>query len=567
MQPGFRRYEVKWYRRPAILRPMTQRGALRPPTRGVVAAGDPATAESGAACLRAGGNAIDAALGAAFAAFVCELPLASPFGGGVMVAGDGSSELAALDFFARTPGLGADPHGELDFRDVEVDFGATTQVFHIGRGSAALPAALPGLLEAHRRWGSLPLTAIVEPAVELGRRGYELGAGVAYVFDLLAPIVTASAGVKALHELDGQLAGAGARLHNRELADTLERVARSPGHVRELYAALADQFGPAAGGRITERDVAELEVFAAEPLQVDHGAFRLYTMSAPSSGGALVALGLRLSEGLGERSGFLSPEHVLGLARIEDVLLDVRDEDFDERCCDPRFLAMLFDEQHIDALRAGLAGRSLAAPGHPLGSTTHISALDEHGGAASLTLTNGEGSGYVLEGTGVHVNNLMGEEDIHPRGFHHDAPGTRLVTMMAPSVLVGGSARTIALGSGGSNRLRNAILSVITHLLEHGAAPDAAVLAPRVHLEAVRNGGPDAAGRWPRQIAFERRGPGGSELAEGSVSALVGAYPDRPVVFDAPNMFFGGVHLALRDRLVFQGAGDPRRGGSVRIVG
>lgn len=545
---------------------MTQRAALRSATRGVVAAGDPATAESGAACLRAGGNAIDAALGAAFAAFVCELPLASPFGGGVMVAGDGSGPLSALDFFARTPGLGADPQAELEFRDVEVDFGATTQVFHIGRGSAALPVALPGLLEAHRRWGSLPLTAIVEPAVELGRRGYELGKGVAYVFHLLAPIVTASAGVRALHEQGGTLAAAGARLENRELADTLERIARRPEHVRELYAALADQFGPAAGGRITHRDVAALEVFAADPLRVDHGDFRLHTMSAPSSGGALVALGLKLCEGLGDGAAFLSPGHVLGLARVQDALLDLRDEDFDEHCRDPRFLAALFDEERIDALRAGLDHRSPSAPAHPLGSTTHISALDEHGGAASLTLTNGEGSGYVLEGTGIHVNNLMGEEDIHPRGFHHDPPGTRLVTMMAPSVLVAGRTRTVALGSGGSNRLRNAILSVISHLLEHSAAPDAAVLAPRVHLEAARRGAPDAAGRWPRQIAFERRGPGTLGLGPDSVEALVGAYPDRPVIFDAPNMFFGGVHLALRDGEVFHGAGDPRRGGSVRVV-
>ncbi len=543
---------------------MVQRGALRPATRGVVAAGDPATAESGARCLRAGGNAIDAALGAAFAAFVCEMPLASPFGGGVMVAGDGSGGLVALDFFARTPGLGADPHADLDFRDVEVDFGATTQVFHIGRGSAALPAALPGLLEAHHRWGSLPLSAIVEPAVELARHGYELGAGVAYVFDLLTPIVTASDGVRVLHELGGELAQSGARLVNPGLADTLERIARDPAHVRDLYAALVDQFGPRAGGRITHQDVEELEVFAAEPLHVEHRGFRLSTMSAPSSGGALVALGLRLCEGLGDRAGFLSPEHLLGLARVEDVLLDVRDDQFDEQCRDPRFLEALFDEARIAALGAGM--RSLAAPAHPLGSTTHISALDEHGGAASLTLTNGEGSGYVVEGTGIHVNNLMGEEDIHPRGFHHDPPGTRLVTMMAPSVLVGGDARTIALGSGGSNRLRNAILSVISHLLEHGAPPDAAVLAPRVHLEARRSGGPDPRGRWPRQIAFERSGPGGGALEPAAVQALVGAYPDSPVIFDAPNMFFGGVHLAVRDGSTFDGAGDPRRGGSVRVV-
>src|SRR3954464_1220767 len=125
-------------------------------TRGAVAAGDPQTARAGADLLRQGGNAIDAAVAAAFAAFVCEMPLCSPLGGGVILIERPGEMPHALEMFARTPGLGSMRPLGLDFADVRVSFGAASQVFHVGRGSAAVPLALAGLIEAQRRWGSRP---------------------------------------------------------------------------------------------------------------------------------------------------------------------------------------------------------------------------------------------------------------------------------------------------------------------------------------------------------------------------------------------------------------------------
>jgi gamma-glutamyltranspeptidase/glutathione hydrolase len=153
------------------------------------------------------------------------------------------------------------------------------------------------------------------------------------------------------------------------------------------------------------------------------------------------------------------------------------------------------------------------------------------------------------------VNNLLGEADIHPRGFHHDPPGAPLVTMMAPTV-VEGPDELIALGSGGSNRLRNAILEVLSLVLDHGLDLPAAVAAPRLHLERSADG--PAPGR--RTVAFER--PGLSAAAAAALRAL----PDTPVEFAAPNMYFGGVHVAARRSGVLSGAGDPRRGGSVAVI-
>jgi gamma-glutamyltranspeptidase/glutathione hydrolase len=523
---------------------------LRPKTRGVVAAGDRQTAAAGAYALAQGGSAVDAAVAAAFAAFVCELPLSSPFGGGVLLAGPSPRELRQLDLFARTPGLGGERPQRMEFDPVEVDFGVTSQVFHVGRASAAVPVALPGLLEAHRRWGRLPLQVLVEPAVELGRRGYVVSAVVAYVSSLLASLVRRTPECAALYTLNGELAQAGMRLHNPALADVLERFAQRPAVVEELYAAFRCEFGTGQGGLITPLDVERIEVVEGAPLVTAHGGWTLHTMSTPSSGGVLVAVGVRLLQGVGALP-FLSAEHVLALARVEAQLALLRDRSFDERCREPEFLRGLLDTDRISALRAA---EGASDPGGLLGSTTHISVLDEHGGVAALTITNGEGSGQVLSGTGIHVNNLLGEEDIHVRGFHVDAPGTRLITMMAPTVL-DGPGGTIALGSGGSNRLRNAILCVVSHLIEHRADPAVAVDAARVHVEAVR-----AAGSTTLQLAFE---PG---LDEAASLALSRAHPEAFVMFPARNMYFGGVHVATRTERGFAGAGDGRRGGSVCVV-
>lgn len=514
--------------------------------KGVVAAGDPQTAEAAAELLRAGGNAVDAAVSAAFAAFVCELPLCSPLGGGVCVVERGSAEPVAVDMFARTPGLGL-PNGTLpgDFAAATVSFGAATQVFHVGRASVAVPLALSGLLGLHQRWGSLPLGEVLAPAIALGRGGFTLGPGVAFVFDILRPIIERTEECRKLFlDEGGEIARAGARLRNRDLAATLDDIARRPSVVREIYDLLARDMGPASGGLLTEDDITTAVVREHTPVIIEHAGWRLATMPSPSSGGVLVALGLRLLEGVG-RFPYLSREHVLSVASAQEAMLAERDETFAERCTDPMLVKALLADERLAVAREH-AQKNL------LGSTTHISVIDNDGSVVSLTLTNGEGSGHVLPGTGMIANNLLGEEDLHPRGFHRDAPGTSLATMMAPTLLSRGADR-IALGSGGSSRLRTAILQVLVGLVEHRVSPADAVHAPRLHLEIDR-------GTKKPRVAFEAPG-----LEESVARALSTRYPDAPSIFSAPNLYFGGVHLAMRRGDAFDGVGDSRRGGA-RIV-
>ena len=203
----------------------------------------------------------------------------------------------------------------------------------------------------------------------------------------------------------------------------------------------------------------------------------------------------------------------------------------------------LLDPAFVETYRRQVLGRPAAPRG-----TTQISVIDARGNAASMTLSNGEGAGYIIPDTGIVANNLLGEEDINPHGFHKWPGDTRMCSMMAPSLLAWPDGRLAALGSGGSNRIRTAILQVLLNLLESGMTVECAVASPRIHFE---NG----------LLSIE---PG---FAETETAALVPDFPDTEM-WQERNLFFGGVHTVLFDPAAasFEGAGDLRRGGVAMTV-
>jgi gamma-glutamyltranspeptidase/glutathione hydrolase len=183
-----------------------------------------------------------------------------------------------------------------------------------------------------------------------------------------------------------------------------------------------------------------------------------------------------------------------------------------------------------------------------VGSTTHISTLDAHGNAASVTCSNGVGSGLIVPGTGVHVNNMLGEEDLNPLGFHVLPTGARLPSMMSPSLVLKDGEVEMVLGSGGSNRIRSAILQSIIRLVVEDAWAEDAVAAPRVHFEN-----------------------GAVQSEPGLDEALLARLEDdgyEVVRWRAKDWFFGGVHAVARDPETGRvgGGGDPRRGGAVALA-
>jgi gamma-glutamyltranspeptidase/glutathione hydrolase len=176
------------------------------------------------------------------------------------------------------------------------------------------------------------------------------------------------------------------------------------------------------------------------------------------------------------------------------------------------------------------------------GGTTHVSVRDAEGNAASMTTSNGEGSGYFAPGAGIMLNNMMGEDDLHPEGFHVSPPGLRVASMMAPALLLAGDAVRLALGSGGSKRIRTALLQVISNTVDFAMNPRDAVEAPRLHWDGQR-------------VQVE---PG---FPEAALAALAQRWPVNR--WPAPDVYFGGVHVAASDG---EGAGDPRRGGHAATV-
>jgi gamma-glutamyltranspeptidase/glutathione hydrolase len=191
--------------------------------------------------------------------------------------------------------------------------------------------------------------------------------------------------------------------------------------------------------------------------------------------------------------------------------------------------------QLMDEYRASVAGHPVNTRG-----TTHISTIDSQGNSASLTLSNGEGSGQLLPGTGIMLNNMLGEEDLNPDGFNRWPLDVRVSSMMAPTLAESPNC-LIAIGSGGSNRLRTAILQTLSNLIDFGMTPGEAVNAPRIHFERG-------------QLDIE---PG---LADNALEALRETYPKHRV-WNSHNLFFGGTHTVCWDGRHFSGAGDPRRGG------
>ena len=187
--------------------------------KGVVAAGHALTAQAAAEILQDGGNAFDAALAATFMTFVAEAVFASPGGGGFLMARSANKDSATLfDFFADTP-LKRRPASEIDFFPIDADFGPAKQEFHIGLGSSATPGVVPGLFALHEALCRLPMKRLVEPAVRAARQGFPLTDFQAYLFAVIAPILTASADVARIFAPAGKPMQAGAIFRNDELAE------------------------------------------------------------------------------------------------------------------------------------------------------------------------------------------------------------------------------------------------------------------------------------------------------------------------------------------------------------
>lgn len=483
---------------------------------GAVASGHPDTTAAAVEVLAAGGNAFDACVAGGFASAVAEPTLTSLAGGGFLLARTAAGDEVLFDFFVDTPGRDAPPRSAaLDFAEVVVRFSGAEQAFHVGLGAVAVPGCLAGWLHAHQRLGRLPLEAVTAPARRLAAAGVVVTEPQGYLLRILAPILTRTPEAAGIYAPGGRLLEPGDRLVNPALAAWLDaldpRGFAAPARAAEIEEAMV-----AGGGLVTAADLRAYEVVERTPLAVSWRGHRLLTNPRPAEGGELVALGLCELE---DRPGWPAPagsvEHALALVE-----------------------AMVATE----AVRAGGGVTGELARRRSTGGTTHLSVADAEGNAASMTTSNGEGSGCLLPGTGVMANNMLGEDDLHPDGFHASPPGVRVASMMAPSLVVGpDGAVELAVGSGGSKRIRTALLQVIAGAVDQGRPLEEAITGPRLHWDGDR-------------VHLE---PGWSDAV---VEALGARWPLAR--WDAPDLYFGGAHAVVPGRAA---AADPRRGGAAHL--
>jgi gamma-glutamyltranspeptidase / glutathione hydrolase len=438
--------------------------------KGAIAAGHPLTAEAGARILAEGGNAVDACVAAAAVSWVAESPLTGPGGGGFLLVHRSRSRSAAvLDFFVAAPGLGfRGTRGEMAGVDISFD-GTTTQLFRIGEASCAVPGAVAGLAEAHRLYGRLPWPLLFEPAIELARCGITLTEQQAFLHDILDPVLRFGPAIRAIYGGDACL-GTGETLRLGDLAETLERLAAEGAETfyRGELARLIVQTAQEGGGALTDADLAAYRVIRRRPVRAEIAGRTFASNPPPSSGGILIAFALAVAE----RVGDLGRDSVRAAARYAEVSREaagLRTSGFTAALHRGGLAARVLAEDRIAEAARHALERSEAAVGEPTGlpSTTHISVVDEQRNAASLSASTGCGSGVIVPGTGIHLNNMLGETDLNPDGFLA-RPGRRLTSMMAPSLVLDGDRPRLVIGSAGSERLRGAILQVTLDAVRGG---------------------------------------------------------------------------------------------------
>ncbi len=406
-------------------------------------------------------------------------------------------------------------------------FGGADQVFHIGPAAVAVPGMLFGIAEAVETLGRLDLTRIVAPACRIAREGVTITPEVEFLFRILGTMLTFTPAAREVYAPEGRLLGAGDVLRMHDLATTFEHFA-DDGAAALADGAIVQAILDHLDDRsiLTAADLAGYRVIRRDPLVLRHGDVDVLTNAPPSAGGILILAALA---DIDPAEVADDPGFYRAVARSSARANALRDERFIDGLRDPGFVAAL-----------------LARVGRKPTGTTNVSVVDADGGMACLSSSCGSGGGVVVPGTGILLNNMLGEEDLNPHGFGLIPAGERMTSMMSPTIVVRDGRPVLALGSAGSNRLRSAIAQSLVSVIDCGMDVDAAVRRPRLHLQ------------------------GGVLDVEGGVDATIcGTLAEEGYTLNrwgAANLYFGGVSAVSSSDDGLDGAGDPRRGGGVAFV-
>ena len=507
-------------------------------TRVAVAASSELATAAGVRLGESGGNAVDAALAAVLVAMVCEPGVCAPAGGlFVTVAPADGSPPVTVDGYVEMPGRGlpAERFGR-SVHEVSTGYGGGLTT-NVGHGSVATPGAFAGLDLANRNYGRAPWPEVVAPAAEAARVGFPLGSAAAYYLDFCREGVFDwhPDGRAVLRHPDGRLLEQGDIVHIPHLADSLDLLAAEgaaafyTGDLARLVAAdMAEH-----EGLLTAADLAAYRPIVRPALALRASDWRLATNPPPAIGGVAFAAMLAL---LGDRPrGDWTDDDVRHLVAVQDAVLRHRLDHLDVAPDRVAAAARLLDVALVgDLTKIGTAA-----------STVHVSVVDEEGTACAITSSAGYGSGVMTPGTGIWLNNSLGEQELNRTGVHSLPPGERLASNMAPTVGRRDDGAAIAIGSPGADRITTALLQVLAGYVNGGLPLPASIERPRLHV---------------------RHTPDGSVIDHEEDLPLPAL--DLPTRALHPNaMYFGGVGAALREADgTLLAAGDPRRAAAVAVT-
>lgn len=482
--------------------------------KNVVSCGHKLSSQAAQKTLKKGGNAFDALVTALFTSSATEPMLTSLAGVGGALLHFPDKETKYVDFIADYPSLGK----KVKPTKAVVDFGNETQVFYLGYGSMAAPTVLPGMLHIQKKYGQLELAEVLRPVIP-HVRAHKLNRTQGFVLKLLKPFCVLTEEASEVFAPRGKLLKEGQIIRNNKLANFIELLAEDEKGAMKLYYRKIKETIKGRKSSFTFNDAKNYKVIERKPISIDYRRHNIVLPPSPAAGGVLIAHILKLLEkkNIG-RLGHNSAGHIRILAEsMEDTT----------RQRTPEFLRSHLSNKNF--------WKKFLKVKDYVGGTTQVGVIDKEGNAASMTTSNGQGCGVMIKGTGIMLNNFASEPDL-VRFKEIYEPGKRMTTMMSPIIISKNGKLEAVLGSGGSNRIRSAILQATSNLIDFRMPPSKASNASRVHFEENI-----------LQLEYGIKKKVCDELSKEYKTNL----------WSEKNLFFGGVHIATPDG----GAGDKRRDG------
>ena len=492
-----------------------------------ISGGHEKTIEAAEIILTQGGNAADAAIAAYLVSFVAEPCMASIGAGGFAMVND-KEQVKVIDFFCQTP-IHKKSISQQEFYPVTVDFGKTTEDFHVGKGSIAVPGAIAGIFKLHELYGSIPMKQLIEPALLWSKEGIALDKFQAFDFILLEEIFALDSKMKHIFfNEEGELKKEGDLVRMESYSDFLEALShegRDLFYKGEIAKSISKDM--LDGGHLTRSDFDQFEAIIRDPITFNFLGKTVHTTGFPSVGGMLITAILNTFQDSTSDKKLhpLTVEHFQELAATFSSISELNNDQ-------SKIANYLFHNFGINT------STNKNATTHKWGGTSHFNVIDKKGMTVSLTTSVGEGSGYFIPGTDMQMNNMLGEEALMPNGFHNWNENQRLQSMMCPTMLTNENGSTLhALGSGGAGRIPYAISQVIINSQYFQSSIEQSISSPRLHLKNST---------FEVEKGFDIEGMDLPNLN----------------IWENQSLFFGGVNAVSKIDNSYVGNADKRRFGS-----